>query len=88
MRRRHVQFDVIDTDLVCLIDKVAVYSFYCCIVAVTGRVAGDGFLQRILRRDDKIDRIEPGYIYKMFHYGQMTDVQRVERPSVNRYVSR
>ena len=65
---------VIPDLLVCLIDKVAVYSFYCCIVAVAGRVTGDGFLQRILRRDDKIDRIKSGYIYKMFHDSQMTDM--------------
>jgi hypothetical protein len=57
---------------------MTIYGFNCSVIAVCGGVARYGVFERILWRYDKIDHIETGLLYQVFHDGEVADVEWIE----------
>ena len=84
VRLRHCKFDVINQYLRSSIPfgcthagrgwKMAGDSCQGCVVAVTGGIAADAVLERILWRYDQIDHIKTGLLDKVFHYREVADM--------------
>ena len=76
---RHIQFDIVNKDFASICSgrcgsEVTVDCGYCRVVAVAGGKAGDGVLQRVLWRYDKIYHIKTGLLDHMSDDGEVTDM--------------
>ena len=79
LRRRHHKLDVIDPDLQF---RVPLHRSPCSVIPCPSRISANPLFQRIFRRHYQIDHVEAAIAGEVFHYGQVSDVERVERTGI------